>query len=408
MSLAVRLSVLAAAILLIPACGEVRIDSDIAGTSDKFPENGLFYSKDSSDGLKSVLVPGTKVTEDRKVLAGDSITIIIDAVYIPNCWISKANILFLLDLQTDKDVDIRRLPFFYQEQAQGGKVLAFRDLTVTNCPSYDPGFNPYFRLRVIALDPPSKELKSLLGGLSNLSQEIGQFFPNPYLPAFGAAVKLGEAIFNTNQDKIILDYQFQLYSSQIDKTVGIGRLQYGEWVALGIPQSTQENPNAAKEFWSRTYSWDSRQRRVTYEQGSEVLQLDVPFVTFSIGRGYSVVPAVVQRRAAEIMSEIEKSRTDMEQPRFQQLVESATSGFHTMAISKKLLKQPNPDSWSLAISRLSAQELSSGDRDSIMGLLNNLADLPQKIGTPEGWVKWWNETGKNGLIDSRGHWKPKP
>lgn len=394
--------------LIIPACTVIPTRTAIVVTPKNYSEDHLFYTSEVPGKVLPQLVPGNKAESQHLVHAGDPLTIIIDSIHLPRGWVDDIDIVFLLDLQIDKTNRIENLAFFYQKGAKAGYNLNFQDLVVTNTPTYDPSFQPYFRLRVIAIQPPADELKKMLGDLSNVAGQVGQFFPNPYLPAFSTALKLGQTIAGTEDDVMIVDYQFQLFSQEISGTTGIGRLQTGEWIALGIPNVTKDSPRAADDFWSKTYYWDSARRRVVnISQSGESQELNVPFVTFTIAKGYSVVPAVVQQRAAEIMKYIDDKRMNSEAPPLKEMLNSTASAYYATDICNKLKKERNMGVWKKAIGMLSSQELTQSDKDSVMGVLNNLIAPEAKLGTPDEWQEWWKKTGVLGEIGQDGHWMRK-
>lgn len=277
-----------------------------------FADNRVYYLKQRDSRTKTqALEPlGTPVTgDDLKLIIPRNapLSVILRSVDLPAAKghdsrgqdeespiTSSADYAVILDIGTAADGSTRSLVVWYQRGVQPDQSLNFSNLLVYYDPRWDERVAPFFRVRVMDVTTErNAETRRALERAHNIGGALGALASNPMIsPLLGIAFTAAELVLANRQNRMVIDYSVQLYSSAAAAQAGsgeLGVLRRGSYIVVGRPN------NEGREFWKNGFVFDPESRVLTASNR----RANVPTALVTIGTFESVVPtSVIERSTA--------------------------------------------------------------------------------------------------------------
>lgn len=297
--------------LTISGCsgGGPKVDNRFTVFTPEFADNRVYYlGAKGSDQIQPLETVGSSAVQDSNVILRNSpISIILRSIEIPNKtegdgqgWLKKnfvakdADYAVILDIGTKADGSSSSMVVWYQRGVQPDQSLNFSNLLVYYEPRWDERVAPFFRVRVMNVtEEKNAETRKALERAQNIAGSIGVMAKNPIVaPLIGISFTAAELVFANQNNKMLLDYSIQLYSSYSSAESGmeLGTLRRGSYVVVGRPPST------SRDFWKGGLSYDS-ESRVLFKDNNPV---NVPIASLTVGTFESIVPTIVMERSTEL------------------------------------------------------------------------------------------------------------
>jgi len=290
---------------VLTACADVgpQVGDRGAVYTPIFADNRAYFLKNAS-GSNQQLEPLGSIADDS---AGESIvprnsalSIVLRSIEIPARTAdgpirSVADYAVILDIGTSSDGSSQSLVVWYQRGVQPDQSLNFSNLLVYYEPRWDERIAPYFRVRVIEVTSErNAETRRALDRASNVASTVGILAASPLVaPLIGIAFTAAELVLANQQNRMVLDYSVQMYSSAAASQAGSGQLgvlKRGSYVVVGRPNI------ATRSFWTQTFTFESESRSVL-GNGQRV---NVPVALITVGTFDSIVPKLVLERSAAL------------------------------------------------------------------------------------------------------------
>nr|WP_288913117.1 hypothetical protein [uncultured Pseudomonas sp.] len=239
-----------------------------------------------------------------------------------------ADYAVILDVGTNDDGTTKSMVVWYQRGVQPDQSLNFSNLLVYYEPRWDERVAPSFRIRVMDVTKErNAETRRALERAHSISSSVGSVAANPLVtPLIGIAFTAAELIFSNKQNRMLLDYSVQLYSSASVAQAGsgeLGMLKRGSYIVIG--RSSEES----RDFWRSSFVYDAK----THALLSNGKRINVPTAAITIGTFESIVPTIVMERSVALTTLLSSngSKSSVEQiddtsKRLAASVEAFTSG----------------------------------------------------------------------------------
>lgn len=272
----------------------------------EFADNRVYYLGGREDGKNQSLVSlgQISVKGNNEIVRNSPISVILRSVEIPAKYESDgkggmkkgvvsedADYAVILDLGVRADGSSTSLVVWYQRGVQPGQSLNFSNLLVYYEPRWDDRVAPFFRVRVMNVTKEkNEETRKALERAHNIAGSIGVMAKNPIVtPLIGISFTAAELVFANKENKMLLDYSVQLYSTSAAQQSGmeLGTLKRGSYVVIGRP------PEEARTFWRGPFSYEPESRLVF--RGANMI--NVPTASLTVGTFDSVVPIGVVDRS---------------------------------------------------------------------------------------------------------------
>ncbi len=208
-------------------------------------------------------VPGF---EEREIKEGDSISVVLKGVRMPEDLGGRRDVAVVLDIATTPGEEAKSLVIYYQRGVHGGQMLNCSELLVFSQSDWD-GSPPYFRVRVIDVNAEARSrARAMLDGLSDFGGSLGGLMPHPVLPIVNAAAQAADLVLRNSGNKMIIDFQVQLYPMSTNRASGseLTALRTGSWMILGRPMKELPSLIQKRPMNEPALLMPGRQRRVPY------------------------------------------------------------------------------------------------------------------------------------------------
>ena len=227
------------------------------------------------------------------VMHGDPVSIIVNKVILPRYLFdtkpedprdSKTyDIAVILDIASVEGEDKKSIAVFYQRGVKANSSLSFQDLLVYSQDNWDNRVPPYFRVRIFDVaNERNERTKEILEQVRGLSGTIASIAGAPFAePVIQVAARAAELVL-LGDNEMLVDFQFQLYSSaQTSQSGGmpLGLFRKGGLAVVGIPR------NEERQYWGgKSFQYDFSTEEIfligSAESSSSV---DVPLFTCNCG-----------------------------------------------------------------------------------------------------------------------------
>lgn len=207
-----------------------------------------------------------------------------------------ADYAVILDVGTAADGSSKSLVVWYQRGVQPDQSLNFSNLLVYYEPRWDERVAPFFRVRVMDVTKErNEETRRTLERVHGISGALASFATTPIAaPLIGIAFTAAELVLANRENRLLLDYSVQLYSSSAQAQAGSGRLgalKKGSYIVVGRPNEE------GRAFWTKEF-WFEPESRVLDADNRRV---NVPMSLLTVGTFESIVPTLVLERSKALM-----------------------------------------------------------------------------------------------------------
>jgi hypothetical protein len=307
---AVVLSIIA---LSASSCADMgpRIDDRFAVYTPIFADNRVYYLKkrDASTKKQALEPLGAPQDPGEEVVPRNSpLSVILRSVEIPtsayvdaqgrrqdNSVRDRADYAVILDIGTNADGSSQSIVVWYQRGVRTDQSLNFSNLLVYYEPRWDERVAPYFRFRVMDVTTErNAETRRALERAHNIGSSLGALGANPMVsPLIGIAFTAAELVLANRQNRMLLDYSVQLYSSSAAAQAGsgeLGVLKRGSYIVVGRPNAE------SREFWLSNFRFQPESRILE----ADTKRVQVPLGLITVGTFDSIVPTIVVERSAAL------------------------------------------------------------------------------------------------------------
>ena len=206
-----------------------------------------------------------------------------------------ADYVVLLDIGTNSDGSTQSIVVWYQRGIQPDQSLNFSNLLVYYEPRWDERVAPFFRIRVMDItNERNAETRRSLERARSIGGAVGALGANPLVsPLIGIAITAAELVVANRQNRLILDYSVQLYSSGAAGQAGsgeLGVLRRGSYIVVGRPNAD------GREYWTNTFEFSPESRVLRANDR----RTNVPVALLTIGTFESIVPTSVLERSTAL------------------------------------------------------------------------------------------------------------
>lgn len=278
-----------------------------------YRDNRVFYLDKPARGTTSQALRSPSddgIPRSESIPKNSPLSIILRSVEIPSSDplvigdksykspVSKsADYAVVLDVGVSNTGEEQSIVVWYQRGVKPGQSLNFSNLLVYYEPSWDERIAPLFRMRVIEVTKEkNEETRRMLDRANNLVKAAGVVSGNPNLmPVAGVAMAAASLIMANKENRSLLDFTVQLYSSKAISVGGssdLGELRRGSYIVVGKPEEE------SRAFWSNATAF-------TYETQARILMngrsvVNAPTALISIGPFESIIPKSVLERSAAL------------------------------------------------------------------------------------------------------------
>ena len=324
--------------------GDVRADGGAVNTPIYNSNRLFFLSEDPSslDGVdQNLLHPyevsyrlRTEHSDDllqRRIENNEPVSIIVNTAYVPSglgsntCqsarrfdWRRKdgpRDIAVLLDVSTNSADSPSFIAVWYQRGVVQDQVLNFDGLHVYSDAAWSATSPPHFRMRLVDVtEEQNARTLSLLDTIGTSGSQISALLGAPVQgPLVEVARQAASLVLSGQRNRAIIDYTFNAYS--IAATEQSGGMALTPFMSGGMmitgrpcPGEDEEDPLSAGEFWSQSFVWNQRSRRV-YRAGSADPE-PMPFLVATVASVNITVPAIVAERSQRIVDILNQPLSD--------------------------------------------------------------------------------------------------
>jgi hypothetical protein len=268
-----------------------------------FADNRVYYLKKANSGKQQLEPLGNAADEaagEKPVPRNSALSIVLRSIEIParvegGPIRGAADYAVILDIGTASDGSSQSLVVWYQRGVQPDQSLNFSNLLVFYEPRWDERIAPYFRVRVMDVTTErNAETRRALDRASNLASTVGVLAGSPLVaPLIGVAFTAAELVLANQQNRMVLDYSVQLYSSAAAAEAGSGQLcvmKRGSYIVVGRPNSEP------RSFWTQPFAFETESRILEGKSG----RVNVPVALITVGTFDSIVPKLVLERSAAL------------------------------------------------------------------------------------------------------------
>jgi len=197
------------------------------------------------------------------------------------------------------------------------------------------------------------ETRRALERAHNIGSSIGALAVNPLVsPLLGVAFTAAELVLANRQNRMVLDYTVQLYSSASAGQAGsgdLGVLKRGSYIVVGRPS------REPREFWQKSF---------TYEPDSRLLQADnkrvnVPTALITVGTFESVVPTIVLERSTALTTLLAANGSKSTVEQIDETAKRLSASVEAFTKGERLIRYRDQSDVDTLLSRLQDQEFQS-------------------------------------------------
>lgn len=355
----------------LAGCADVgpRIDDRFTVYTPIFADNRVYYLKTRDETTKKqALEPlGASIGGDAVVPRNSPLSVVMRSVEIPAARESDGNdgmrdsaitgpadYAVILDIGTSSDGSSRSIVVWYQRGVQPDQSLNFANLLVYYEPRWDERVAPLFRVRVMDVTTErNAETRRALERAHNIGSSIGALAVNPLVsPLLGVAFTAAELVLANRQNRMVLDYTVQLYSSASAGQAGsgdLGVLKRGSYIVVGRPS------REPREFWQKSF---------TYEPDSRLLQADnkrvnVPTALITVGTFESIVPTIVLERSTALTTLLAANGSKSTVEQIDETAKRLSASVEAFTKGERLIRYRDQSDVDTLLSRLQDQEFQS-------------------------------------------------
>ncbi|HEY9262064.1 hypothetical protein, partial [Chitinophaga sp.] len=316
----------------------------------EFADNRVYYLGAKQAGKNQPLESVGLNSEKNKneIVRNSPISIILRSVEIPAKYESdgkgglkkgviteSADYAVILDVGIKADGSANSLVVWYQRGVQPDQSLNFSNLLVYYEPRWDERVAPFFRVRVMNVTKEkNEETRRALERAHNVAGTIGVMAKNPIVtPLIGISFTAAELVFANKENKMLLDYSVQLYSSSAAEQAGmeLGTLKRGSYVVVGRP------PAESRTFWKGPFTYDPESRLVF--RGADMI--NVPTASLTVGTFESIVPVSVVDRSTTLTALLSSSGSGTTVEEIQDVNNRLSASIEAFTAAEKIRRYRN-------------------------------------------------------------------
>jgi hypothetical protein len=373
-----------------------------ANTPFYYPENRVFYEArlDQADQHTTQLIPLQHIFEvdpndpaRRKDMIenGDPLSVVLQGVRIPESLPGgRHDIAVVLDICTSGQRGLTTLLAFYQRDVPSGQLLNFNNLLVYADPMWDSSNPPYFRVRVLDVRAErNRRTNAIFEKVSNLSAQIGGMVPHPAIPLVTTAMDAARLLLSNQQNKLLLDYQIQFYSTEQIANAGgatLGPLLAGSWLAVGRIR------NGDASFWNTILQYERTTCRLITNIDENPTNVPVPYVQMALLKADAQVPKLVLDRSESLLSLLSTPAGKSDLDSLENASEFLAHAIDAFSLERSLRKYGTIQDVAQIIKKLEkSEELSTYGTRRLMYVMSAISDpsISKDKREPNDWVKWW-------------------
>jgi len=323
--------------------GDVRADNGAVNTPI-YNSNRLFFLSEDSNSTEAVvqtLLHPYEVSyrlrdknhplQDRRIENNEPVSIIVNSAYVPSglgdntCQSGRRfdwrrpdgprDIAVLLDVSTNSANGPSFIAVWYQRGVIQDQVLNFDGLHVYSDAAWSATSPPHFRMRLVDVtEEQNARTLSLLDTIGTSGAQISALLGAPVQgPLVEVARQAASLVLSGQRNRAIIDYTFNAYSiAATEESGGMALTPFmsGGMMITGRPCPGRDDPDpmSAGEYWSQSYVWNQRSRRV-YRTGS-VDPEPMPFLVATVASVNITVPAIVAERSQRIVDILNQPLSD--------------------------------------------------------------------------------------------------
>jgi len=330
-----------------------------------FADNRVYYLKKrdptkKTQALEPLGAPVARGQGERPIERNSPISVILRSVEIPGATsvdasgktvegaiTAAADYAVILDIGTNADGSSRSLVVWYQRGVQPDQSLNFSNLLVYYEPRWDERVAPFFRVRVMDITSErNAETRRALERAHNIGSSLGSLAANPALsPFIGIAFTAAELVLANRQNRMVVDYSVQLYSSGAAEQAGsgeLGVLKRGSYIVVGRPNS--EN----REFWKSAFEFEPETR--TLLVGNR--RANVPTALITVGTFESVVPTIVLERSTALTTLLAANGSTATIEQMNQASKQLAASVEAFTMGEKLVRYRDQNDVDAILTRL--------------------------------------------------------
>jgi hypothetical protein len=285
----------------LAACADTgpRVDDRFTVYTPIFADNRVYYLKKQDSGTQRLESLGAGDREGA-VPRNSALSVIVRSIELPardkeSPLRDTADYAVILDVGTAADGSSQSLVVWYQRGVRPDQSLNFSNLLVFYEPRWDERVAPFFRVRVMDVTTErNAETRRTLERAGNIASGVGALAGSPLVaPLIGVAFSAAELVLANQQNRMVLDYSVQLYSSAAAAEAGsgnLGVLKRGSYIVVGRPN---EEP---RSFWRQPFTFEPDSRTLDGPKG----RVNVPVALITVGTFDSIVPKLVLERSSAL------------------------------------------------------------------------------------------------------------
>ena len=383
---------------------------------------------------------------------GSPVSIAVRKVALPDSAFeseeNKKDIAVVLDIAAKEGEHATTLAVWYERNVKMGRTLSFDSLVVYSQDNWDNRVAPYFRVRIV--DVAKEKRKAALQTLNQVAQ-FGQKLSNVFAlplasPVIQIAKSAAELALGGKKNKILVDYQFQLFSDlQRDNAGGIplGLFREGGLLIVAQPRTEAERAGANPSMRERDY-WALNEARFAYNFASDLFKVsktspnhnygdmnkngktttatqkqlaerncgaepdnnishaesayefevvDAPFLMTTVLSTGTVVPNIVQKRSQEIVELLnDAARADTSLEGISDAIEGLKVSTEALREKELFAKNPTKVTFNSFVDNVVGGDPTKLDPVVLQFLLSSMRSVTGvRLGTLEGYRDWISE-----------------
>ncbi|WP_156331385.1 hypothetical protein [Pseudomonas kilonensis] len=297
--------------LLVAGCtagsGFSERDRNVINTPDYF-DNRVFYVSPNKENDVYKLSRSDTLSPDESsdISHGSPISVILDSVTLPRADSSRTmDIAIVIEVGASDNGTSTPIVAWYQRGVNPDQALNFSNLLLYFEPRWDARIAPLFHIRVIDVyAEKNQEARDALAQVSQLSQSLSPIASGVNQAAFSLGVKAAGLILSNRDNRQLLDYTVQFYSSEtINNSYGsdLTPLRRGRFILLSRPI----DKISTSSYWNAfSGTFDPASKNVI-SQGQVVAS---PTVTVTVSTAQTIVPVLVSSRSLYLQSLLSDSQ----------------------------------------------------------------------------------------------------
>jgi hypothetical protein len=323
---------------------------------------------------------------------GDPVTIIANKAYIPLSVASTANssaadilgnrntrdVAVLLDVGLKQGVDEEFIAIWYQRDVPVDSVLDFSNLPIFSIDAWNSDVPPYFRIRIIDVRAErNTKTGEVLKQVNSVGSAAVALAGTPAAGIFfSAGVTAAKLILSNDNNRTLLDFTFNLYSPGQAAQAGgmpLGQFKKGGMILLGTPRG------APDDYWDRSFQYDFQRERVQVSGSGPSAPADTPFLMTTVITAETLVPNIVKRRSAAIVTILTNPEATVQEDLSGVLADTSAllQALEVLNVRQDFRKFPTLSSLETLIAKanVSGGRLKSAERDFLLATLRNATGM---------------------------------